>query len=83
MRLLFFSKCWKFYVDFINAMKIWQKVIDFLDKTNWIFGTIFSLLLREYLSPAFNALANNPSISTFTKRELFTLNLFLNNKEIG
>ena len=42
MKLIFFSKCSKFYVDFKNAIKILQNVFGFQHNCVWLLAAKFS-----------------------------------------
>ena len=56
MRLICFWKCSKFNVDSKNRKKNQKKCFFFWDKWIWIVCIHLSLLIREYLSLAVNAL---------------------------
>ena len=56
MRLTCFWKCSKFNADSKNTEKKWGKFFCFWDKCIWIVCIHLSLLIREYLSLAVNAL---------------------------
>ena len=56
MRLICFWKCSNFNADSKNTEKKWGKFFCFWDKCIWIVCIHLSLLIREYLSLAVNAL---------------------------
>ena len=63
-----FSKCWNFYVNFRNAVKLSENVSGFED--NWV-GTCcgnFSLLWQENMWSAANLLKDDRNISDLTER---------------
>ena len=45
----FFSKCSKFYVDFENAIKIWENVLGFEDNCVWTCCENFCQLWWEHV----------------------------------
>ena len=80
MRLNFFSKCSKFYMDSKNALKYPQKFFRFEDKCIGIGFCKFSVLWRKHILPADNGLTYSFKISDLTKKNLFELYLCQHNK---
>ena len=80
MRVIFFSKCSKFNVDFKNAEK--KPEIFFCFWYNWIWIDIvkLSLLRTWYLSLAANMLGNSRKICHKTKRHFLQLNWHQSNQ---
>ena len=74
MRVIFFSKCLKFKLDFKNAAKNWEKVFCFWDNCIWIGIVKLSLLRTGYFSSAANVLTSSPKILHVNKRDFFQLN---------
>ena len=74
MTVIFFWKCSKFYLHFKNAERNWEKVFPLIDNCIWFGCVKFSLLRREYLSPAVNVLKNSLKILCITKRNFFEIN---------
>ena len=64
MRVIFFSKCLKFNVDFKNAEKNREKVFCFWDNCFWIVIVILSLLRTGYFSSAANMFTSSTKILT-------------------
>ena len=67
----FFSKCAKFYVDFENARKVWQKVFSFGGNVVWTCCLNLSELWGEYMRLAVNVLASRSKISDRPKKRCF------------
>ena len=82
MGVMFFSKCWKFYVDFENAIKFAKKVFGFLDNCIRVGGGKFFILWRKNLSSVINVLTKSPKISDLTEREVFELSLSQSDERI-
>ena len=72
----FFSKYWKFDVEFRNAMKNGEKDFGFWDNIICICGTKFTLLWKEYLWLTVNVLKSCANISNITKSNFLQLSLF-------
>ena len=71
IRLIFFSKRWKFQIDFKNAAKIWGNVFCFSDNRFWI-GIVKLFQLRTgYFSSVPNVLTRSPRIWHVNKRDFF------------
>ena len=64
-------------------MEILKKVFGLLDNCIRIDWAIFFLLWQGYLSSAVTVLKNSPKISDLTMRDVFELNLSLNNETIA
>ena len=71
MRVIFCLEIIKLNVDFRNSEKNWEKVFCFWDNSIWIGCVKLFLLRREYLSSAFNVLANSLKNFHSTKRNFF------------
>ena len=67
MRVIFFSKCWKFKLDFKNAAKN-SKCFGSEINSIWIGIVKLSLLRKGYLSLAANMLKRSPKIWHVYKR---------------
>ena len=80
MRLNFFSKCSKFYMDSKNALKYLQKIFRFEDKFIGIGFCKFSVLWQKHILSADNGLTYSPKTSDLTKKNLFELYLCQHNK---
>ena len=76
MKVIFFSKCSKFYVDFGNRIKLWENIIGFEDICVWTCCGSFSQLWKEYLWWAVNVLISAPRILGPAKRHDTQLNSF-------
>ena len=76
LRMIFFSKCSKFNIDFKNAETNWENVFCFWDICIWIGCLKLSLLRREYLWSAVNMLTNILKTLHITERSFFKLNCF-------
>ena len=75
MKVIFFLKCSKFYVDFQNAIKIVEKVDAFEDNCVWTCCVSFSQLWKDYMWWPVNLLKGGPKISDPIKRHATELNL--------
>ena len=73
MKVIFFSKCWKFNVNLKNAAKNWEKHFCFSDNCIWIGIVKLSLLRTGYFSAVANVLTCNPKIFHVNKRDFFNL----------
>ena len=82
-RWYFFSKTWKFYVHFKNAIKISQNVFGFLNNCVGTCCGNFSELWQEYMRSTVNVLKDGPNISDKTKRHDTQLALFDINGKIA
>ena len=82
MRVIFFSNCSKFIVDFKKAAKDWQKVFCFRDNCFWIGIVKLSLLRTGYFSSAANVLTSSNKIWHLNKRDFFQLNWLGNDQWI-
>ena len=82
IRLLFVSKCFKFYVGFKDAKTISQKVFHFLDNCVRIGSQKLSVLWLEYLLSVINGSTNSLKISDQTKTDVFQLSLPQNEEKI-
>ena len=74
MRVIFFSKCLKFKLDFKNAAKNWEKVFCFWDNCIWIGIVKLRLLRTAYLSSASNVLTSCTNILHVNMRHFFQIN---------
>ena len=83
MKMMFSSKCSKYYVDLENAIKFQENVNGFED--NCVSTCCGSLchLRREYMGSAVNMLKRGPKISDPTNRHNIQLNLFDINGILG
>ena len=79
---IFLSKCSKFNVGLIKAIKIAQKIFCFWDNAVWSCCCKFIIFRREYLSSAANVLKNGPKLSILTKADVFQLYLSHINEKI-
>ena len=68
MKVIFFSKSSKPYVDFENAVKLWGNVDRFEHSCVWTCSDSFCQLSQEYMGSALNALKSCPKISDPTNR---------------
>ena len=75
MKLIFFSKCTKYYVDCKNAIKLYENVYGFWDYGVSTCLVNFSELWRECMWAAVNVLPNSPKISYLTEKGVFQPNL--------
>ena len=62
MTIIFFSKCFKFDLDYRNGIKKWVKVFGFKENCTWIGDYKSSQSRTGYLSLAVNELRNTPKI---------------------
>ena len=79
---LFFWKCSKFNVDFINEQKNWKKFFYLWDNKIIIGCVKLSLLRREYLSSTLIVLTNTVKILLSTKRAISRLNSVHSDQQI-
>ena len=68
MKVIFFSKWWKFYLDFENSLKLAENIASFEDDSVWTCCWSFFELWQEYMWPAANVLKSGSKISDPTKR---------------
>ena len=80
--IFFFSQCSKIDLDFRNGQKDSEKIIRILENFIRIGCRKFSILQKEYLSPAEKKLAKCPSISHITKRGVFQVSFAHSDEEI-
>ena len=76
MKVIFFSKFLKIYVDFKNAIKLEENVDGFEDNCVWSCDRSFCQLWQEHMWWAVNVLKSGPKISDLTKKNERQLNLF-------
>ena len=76
MKVIFFSKNPKFFLDFQNAITLPENVAGFEDNCVWTCYGSFCQLWQEYMWWAVNVLKSRPQISDRTKRHDTQLNLF-------
>ena len=74
MRVILFSKCLKFKLDFKNAAKNCENVFCFWDNCIWIGIVKLSLLRTGYFSLAANGLTSSTKILHVNKRDFCHLN---------
>ena len=74
MRVIFFSKCLKFKLDFKNAAKSSEKVFCFWDNFIWIVIIELSLLRKGYFSSVANVLTSRPKILHVNKLDFCWVN---------
>ena len=72
---IFWSKCSKFNVGLIKAIKIREKIFCFWGNAVWSCCWKFCIFRREYFSSAANVLKNGPKLSILTKAGVFQLYL--------
>ena len=72
---IFWSKCSKFNVGLIKAIKIGEKIFCFWDNAVWSCCWKFCIYRREYLFSEANVLKNGPKLSILTKAGVFQLYL--------
>ena len=70
MRPTFFLKCLKLNVDFGNAVKISEKIFNFLDTF------IYRLYRENFFSLGVSVVTNGFKISDITKKNFFQLKFF-------
>ena len=75
MKLIFFSKCKKFYIYFKNAIKVSEKICGFWDNNAWNRYKNFSQFWQEYMWSPVKVLTNSPKISNLIKRDVSELTL--------
>ena len=83
MRLMFFSKLWKFLVDSKNAKKMSQKIYSLSDSLIYFGYSKFSLLIREYSYFGVNVLSSSIKISDPIENKFFELSLAQQDQKIG
>ena len=83
MKVIFYFKCVKFYVDFKKATTIWQNIDGFEDNYTWNCSWNLSQFWREYMWLAVKVLKSIPEISRLTKRDFFQLKLSDINIKVG
>ena len=76
MKVIFFSKCSKFYANLENGIKLGEDVDGFGDTCDWTCCCIFCQLQQQYMSSAINVVKSGFKISDPTKRHDTQLNLF-------
>ena len=76
MKMMFPSKCSKYYVDLENWMNLPENVNGFEDNCNWTCCGSFCQLWQEYMWPDVNVLKSGLKISDPTKKYHTQLNLF-------
>ena len=82
MRLIFISKCSKYYVDFGNLEKNWEDVLSFWENCIWIGCVKHSLLPTEKDLSGVHKLSNSLKNSDTTKTEFFELKIFQSDQKI-
>ena len=82
MKLIFFSECTRFNVNSKKGIKYSQKLFGFLENCIFIGCGKFFILGRHYLSSVVKVLASSPQIADPTKRDVFSLKLVLNDREV-
>ena len=83
MKVIFFSKNSKFYVDMYNAIKCEENFDAFKNNFVWSQGANFRQLWQECMWAALNVLKGGPKISDSTKRHEKQLNLFDINRKLA
>ena len=76
MKMIFFSKYSKFYVDLKNLMKLEENVDGCSDNNVWTRSSNFYQLWQEYIWSPVNMLQIGPKISDTTNRNDTQLNFF-------
>ena len=71
MRVIFSLESLKFFIDFKNSAKNWEKVLCFWDNCIWIGIVKLSLLRRGYFSSAANVLRTSPEIYNVKNKDIF------------
>ena len=75
MKLIFFSKCAKFYIDFEKSTKVLKKLFDFDANGVRMFYSNLSELWGEYMLLAMNVLASSANIWDPPKKEMFSTSI--------
>ena len=83
MKVIFFSKYSKFYVDLENAMKVKEDADGFEDNCVWTCCVSFSQLWQECMWAVVNVLKSSPNILHRTKPHHKKLKLFDINKKLA
>ena len=68
MKVIIFSKCWKFYVEFQNAVKPPENLDRFEDNCAWSCCWSFTQLWEEYMWWSVNVSKSAPRISDPNRR---------------
>ena len=76
MKMMFFSKCWKYYVSFEIAIKFEQNVDGFEENCVWTCSGSFCQLWQKYIWSAVSVLKRGPKISDPSKRHYPQVNMF-------
>ena len=66
MKVIFFSKRWKFYFHFQKSIKFAENVDGFEDNCVWTFCESFCQLWQEYMWSPVTLLKSGPKISDLT-----------------
>ena len=83
MKVTFFRKFSKFYVDIQNAIKLGEDVDGFEGNCVWTCCRSFCQLREEYMSLVVKVLRKSPKISDTTQRHDTELNLFDINRTLA
>ena len=83
MKLTFFNKWSKSYVDFENGIKLRENADGFEDNCVWTSCVSFCHLGQEYMWSAVNVSKSGPKISDPTKRHDRQLNFFYINGKLA
>ena len=76
IKLFFFSKCSKFYVEFENAIKLGEYEDGFEDNSLWTYSWSFLHLWKQYMWYAVTVSKSGFEIPVPTKRHATQHNLF-------
>ena len=74
LRVFFFWKCSKLYLQCKNTENNSENVFPFRDKCIWVRCVKLPLLTREYFWPAVNVSKNSPEVYPITTRDVFEFN---------
>ena len=75
MKVIFLSKCSKFYVDFENSIKLAKDLDGFQDNCVWSFSGSFCQLWQGYMWSPVNVVKGGPKVSNPTNPHNTLLNL--------
>ena len=82
LRVFFFWKCSKLYLQCKNTENNSENVFPFRDKCIWVWCVKLPLLTREYFWPAVNVSKNSPEVYPITTRDVFEFNYLYSDQQI-
>ena len=82
LRAMFSLKMFKIESKLENAKRNWENTFFFWNNSIWKCCYKFSLLIRKYLLPVVNGLANSPEIFHIPQRDFFNLNFVHRDQKI-